>query len=98
MTKKMKIRNLNKKYLKLHFTNERVESWNFLAINMTLQVKSQLNIRENNNSQEKEVMITKRKINTDPMRQYLDSLRKLNHPCLMGKLRREKRQRSSCLE
>ena len=89
---------MNKKYLKLYLTSVREESQNFPAIKLKLPVKSQLNITENNKSQVTTVMITKRKINTDPMRISLGSLRKLSHPCLMGKLRRVKSQRPSCPE
>ena len=93
---KEKISSLNKKYLKPHLTSIREESWNFPAINLKLLVKSQLNVTENSKSQVTTVIITKRKINTDPMRISLESLRKLSHPCLMGKLRREKRKKPGC--
>ena len=96
--KRIKIRNLIKKSLKPLLTNVREKIWNFLAINLTFQVKSQLKIIENNKSQVKAVTIIKRKINTDFMRKYLGSLRKLNHPCSMGKLRSAKRQRPGCSE
>ena len=56
---KEKIRNMSNKFLKLHLTIVRAESWNFSAINLKIQVKRQLNITENNKSQAKAMTITK---------------------------------------
>ena len=94
---KDKIRILIRNFLKLPRTiNVRVGKWNFPAITMTLQVKSQLNITEKLNSEVKSVTKIKRRKGIDPMRKYLGNSRKLNHQCLMGKSRRERRQRPGC--
>ena len=74
------------KWKKIHLTNVRIEIWNFPAISMTLQVKSQLNITENNKSSEKEVMTSNRKENTDPMKKYLGSLKTIKPPIFNGEV------------
>ena len=84
-------------YLKLHLTHLREGSWNFLATNLKLLVKHQLNItHKNSKSQARLVIITKIKRTIDPMRKYMGSLRILNHQYLMGKLRKEKRKNPGC--
>ena len=90
MTKE-KVNNMNIKCLQLHLTNVRETRWNFPTINLTFQVNIESKTIRDNKIQKELMMRIKRKINTDPMRKYLGILRKLNEPCLMGKLRREKR-------
>ena len=87
MKKKIKKRILNKNCLKLPRTiNVRVGSWNFLAITLTLQVKSQLNTTGNIKSQEKAVMIIKEKKKYRTYEEISGEFKKIKPPMFNGEI------------